>query len=112
MTKRLIPDLVAFPDGIKAVADYVHSMDMKLGIYTDRGIWTCQKRPGSKGHEVCIPTSPPCPSHTLLVSLPSSAPLHLSLPLCLSCSIRVTKSLLGHSPSTKSTLSSFLFFTL
>jgi hypothetical protein len=50
-TKRLIADPAAFPEGIKAVADYVHSMDMKLGIYTDRGKLTCQKRPGSKGLE-------------------------------------------------------------
>ena len=50
-TKRLIADPAAFPEGIKAVADYVHSMDMKLGIYTDRGKLTCQKRPGSKGFE-------------------------------------------------------------
>jgi len=30
-------DPVAFPDGIKAVADYVHSLGLKFGIYTDRG---------------------------------------------------------------------------
>ena len=30
---RLIPDPVKFPNGIKAVADYVHSLGLKFGIY-------------------------------------------------------------------------------
>jgi len=47
----LIADPVAFPDGMKAVADYVHSKGMKFGIYTDRGNLTCQGRPGSGGYE-------------------------------------------------------------
>src|SRR5215216_6336000 len=34
---HLVPDPVRFPNGIKAVADYVHSKGLKLGIYTDRG---------------------------------------------------------------------------
>jgi alpha-galactosidase len=41
-----------FPDGIKPVADYVHSLGLKLGIYGDRGIETCGHRAGSEGHEV------------------------------------------------------------
>ncbi|KAF2078452.1 hypothetical protein CYY_000202 [Polysphondylium violaceum] len=41
----------AFPSGIAALADYVHSLGLKLGIYTDAGILTCQKRPGSYGYE-------------------------------------------------------------
>eukprot|EP01102_Stenamoeba_stenopodia_P008346 TRINITY_DN2398_c0_g2_i1.p1 TRINITY_DN2398_c0_g2~~TRINITY_DN2398_c0_g2_i1.p1 ORF type:complete len:422 (+),score=74.11 TRINITY_DN2398_c0_g2_i1:58-1323(+) len=45
------PDPVAFPDGIKAVADYVHSLGLKFGIYTDRGLLTCAGRPGSFGFE-------------------------------------------------------------
>jgi alpha-galactosidase len=32
----IIPDPVAFPLGMKAVADYVHSLGFKFGIYTDR----------------------------------------------------------------------------
>ncbi len=41
-----------FPNGIKPVADYVHSKGLKLGVYTDAGRMTCQKRPGSYQHEV------------------------------------------------------------
>lgn len=48
----LVPDPVAFPDGMKAVADYVHSKGLKFGIYTDRGNYTCAHRPGSGGKEV------------------------------------------------------------
>ena len=40
-----------FPNGIKAVADYVHSKGLKFGIYSDTGTLTCQKRPGSRGYE-------------------------------------------------------------
>ena len=50
-TFRLIADPKAFPDGIKAVADYVHSKGLKFGIYTDRGPKTCAGRPASAGYE-------------------------------------------------------------
>ncbi|CAN4080934.1 unnamed protein product [Withania somnifera] len=41
-----------FPSGIKALADYVHSQGLKLGIYSDAGYYTCSKKmPGSLGHE-------------------------------------------------------------
>ncbi|KAA3478895.1 alpha-galactosidase-like isoform X1 [Gossypium australe] len=41
-----------FPSGIKALADYVHSKGLKLGIYADAGKRTCSnKMPGSLGHE-------------------------------------------------------------
>jgi alpha-galactosidase len=40
-----------FPQGIKPVADYVHSLGLKFGIYSDAGAKTCQKRPGGLGHE-------------------------------------------------------------
>jgi len=32
---RLFPDPVRFPNGMKVVADYVHSKGLKLGIYSD-----------------------------------------------------------------------------
>ncbi len=48
---RIIPDPAAFPNGMKAVADYVHSKGLKFGIYTDRGDKTCSGRPGSSGTE-------------------------------------------------------------
>ncbi|WBB60709.1 NPCBM/NEW2 domain-containing protein [Streptomyces sp. WMMC500] len=50
---KLVPDPVRFPDGIKAVADYVHSKGLKFGIYTSAGTKTCNQAgfPGSLGHE-------------------------------------------------------------
>ncbi|KAF6143092.1 hypothetical protein GIB67_041160 [Kingdonia uniflora] len=33
----LVPDPKAFPSGIKALADYLHEKDLKLGIYSDAG---------------------------------------------------------------------------
>lgn len=40
-----------FPSGIKALADYVHSLGLKFGIYSDAGWKTCGGRPGSRGRE-------------------------------------------------------------
>jgi alpha-galactosidase len=40
-----------FPSGMKALADYVHVLGLKLGIYSDAGWRTCAGRPGSRGHE-------------------------------------------------------------
>jgi alpha-galactosidase len=40
-----------FPSGMKAVADYVHSLGLKIGIYSDAGAKTCGGMPGSRGHE-------------------------------------------------------------
>ncbi len=40
-----------FPSGMKALADYVHSKGLKLGIYSDAGYTTCAGRPGSRGYE-------------------------------------------------------------
>ena len=40
-----------FPSGMKALADYVHSKGMKLGIYSDAGWKTCGGCAGSYGHE-------------------------------------------------------------
>ncbi|KAG8656654.1 hypothetical protein MANES_04G160300v8 [Manihot esculenta] len=49
---RLVPKNATFPSGIKALADYVHSKGLKLGIYSDAGYFTCSKKmPGSLGHE-------------------------------------------------------------
>ncbi len=45
------PDPVRFPSGMKALADYVHSKGLKIGIYSDAGRKTCGGRPGSFGHE-------------------------------------------------------------
>lgn len=48
---RLVPDHNKFPNGMKPVADYVHSKGLKLGIYSDAGIRTCAGFPGSYDHE-------------------------------------------------------------
>ncbi|MFC9843313.1 NPCBM/NEW2 domain-containing protein [Streptomyces sp. NPDC060223] len=50
---KLVPDPVRFPNGLKAVADYVHSKGLKLGIYTSAGTKTCNEAgfPGALGHE-------------------------------------------------------------
>lgn len=49
---NIVADPVRFPGGIKALADYVHAKGLKLGIYTDAGAMTCEKRPGSFDHEL------------------------------------------------------------
>ncbi|MCH5325040.1 MAG: glycoside hydrolase family 27 protein [Eubacterium sp.] len=48
---RLVPDKYKFPNGIKAVADYVHSKGLKFGIYSCAGTHTCGGHPGSFEHE-------------------------------------------------------------
>ncbi|KAF3786935.1 Alpha-galactosidase 3 [Nymphaea thermarum] len=48
---ELVPNRRTFPSGIKALADYIHERGLKLGIYSDAGIFTCQVRPGSLYHE-------------------------------------------------------------
>ena len=45
------PDPVAFPNGIKTVADYVHDKGLKFGIYSSAGTMTCAHRAGSLGYE-------------------------------------------------------------
>lgn len=40
-----------FPEGIEPLADKIHSLDLKLGLYGDSGALTCTFRPGSWGYE-------------------------------------------------------------
>lgn len=40
-----------FPGGIKRLADHLHSLGLKLGLYSDTGNVTCEGRPGSYGYE-------------------------------------------------------------
>jgi alpha-galactosidase len=47
----IIADSLAFPSGIKTLADYIHSRGLKFGIYSCAGRQTCQHRPGSYGYE-------------------------------------------------------------
>ena len=48
----LVPFAEYFPHGMKAVADYVHSLGLKFGLYTSVGTLTCHKgwSPGSFGY--------------------------------------------------------------
>jgi alpha-galactosidase len=48
---NILADAQRFPSGIKALADYVHALGLKFGIYSDAGSKTCQGRPGGLGHE-------------------------------------------------------------
>ncbi len=48
---NIVVDPQRFPNGMKPLADYVHSLGLKFGIYSDAGTLTCQKRPGGLGHE-------------------------------------------------------------
>ncbi|MBO0864566.1 MAG: alpha-galactosidase, partial [Mycobacterium sp.] len=48
---ELLPDPSKFPDGIKPLADYVHSLGLKFGIYTSAGNTNCSgTSEGSFGH--------------------------------------------------------------
>lgn len=48
---NIIPDPEKFPNGIKALADYVHSKGLKLGIYSDAAQLTCGGWTASYGFE-------------------------------------------------------------
>ena len=47
----LLANTQKFPNGIKAVADYVHSKGLKFGLYTSPGLRTCTGCNGSQGYE-------------------------------------------------------------
>lgn len=49
--ERLVADPKKFPNGMKAVADYVHSKGLKFGMYSCAGNLTCAGYPGSFEHE-------------------------------------------------------------
>jgi len=48
---NIVADPKRFPSGMKALADYVHSLGLKFGLYSCAGTKTCAGRPGSRGHE-------------------------------------------------------------
>lgn len=48
---NIIVDKDRFPNGMKPVADYIHSLGLKFGIYSCAGSKTCQGRPGSRGYQ-------------------------------------------------------------
>ncbi|MDP4276446.1 MAG: glycoside hydrolase family 27 protein, partial [Bacteroidota bacterium] len=48
---NILADKDRFPNGMKALADYVHSKGLKFGLYSCAGSKTCQGRPGSRGYQ-------------------------------------------------------------
>jgi len=48
---NIVADPERFSHGMKAVGDYIHSVGLKFGIYSDAGSKTCEGRPGGLGHE-------------------------------------------------------------
>jgi len=47
----LVENPQTFPHGMKYVADKIHSMGMKFGMYSSAGVFTCGRYPGSLGNE-------------------------------------------------------------
>jgi len=48
---RLVPDPAKFPYGMKALADYVHELGFRFGMYSCAGVQTCAGYPSSYDHE-------------------------------------------------------------
>ncbi len=48
---NIVADPQRFPHGMKAVGNYIHSLGLKFGVYSDAGSKTCAGRPGGLGHE-------------------------------------------------------------
>jgi alpha-galactosidase len=48
---NIVADPQRFASGIKALADYIHALGLRFGIYSDAGSKTCAGRPGGLGHE-------------------------------------------------------------
>ncbi len=48
---NLLPDPVKFPNGMKALGDFLHERGFKFGIYGCAGRKTCAGHPGGRGHE-------------------------------------------------------------
>lgn len=82
-------DPAAFPSGMGALAEYIHGLGLKFGLYSDAGLATCGGRPGSLGFEVqdarqyaewgvdylkCVPARNP---H----SNPNKVPIHVCIRL-------------------------------
>src|SRR3984893_253250 len=43
---NIVVDPQHFPHGMKSVGDYIHSLGLKFGVYSDAGSKTCAGRPG------------------------------------------------------------------
>lgn len=49
---RVLPDPNKFPSGFKALTDRIHSLGLRVGIYSSAGTKTCAGYPGSLYNEV------------------------------------------------------------
>ncbi|KAI0408047.1 glycoside hydrolase family 27 protein [Xylaria palmicola] len=50
-TQQLVPDPAKFPNGISGLADQIHELGFKVGIYSSAGTETCAGYPASLGYE-------------------------------------------------------------
>jgi alpha-galactosidase len=50
-TGRISPNSTKFPEGISGLADNIHAMGLKIGIYSSAGTETCAGYPASIGYE-------------------------------------------------------------
>ncbi|KAF2136870.1 glycoside hydrolase family 27 protein [Aplosporella prunicola CBS 121167] len=50
-TGHLVPDSDKFPNGMLHVANQLHALGLKFGMYSSAGAYTCGRYPGSLGHE-------------------------------------------------------------
>ncbi len=51
----MVPDPIKFPNGIDGLADQIHALGLKLGIYSSAGMVTCNTNPvypASLGYEM------------------------------------------------------------
>jgi len=48
---HIVVDADKFPSGMASLSDKVHSNGLKFGLYSDSGLYTCQRRPGGLGYE-------------------------------------------------------------
>ena len=48
---RMVPERTKFPYGMKDLSDYVHSLGLKVGMYSCAGVRTCAYYPGSFDNE-------------------------------------------------------------
>ena len=48
---KIQPNPTKFPNGMKALSDYVHARGLKFGLYSDAGNKTCEGHMGSMGYE-------------------------------------------------------------
>jgi len=47
----IVEDPAKFPSGMRALADYIHSKQLKFGMYTSEGTQTCAGFPGILNNE-------------------------------------------------------------